>query len=557
MPSEVSVTLAWMKWIFLAIPYLHGASQCKTDSSGLCWNGLPLILRKFIRGFAKILRPVTDLLRKHTFSWGDEQQNAFDQLKTTLTTAPVLAHPSSEKEFVVSTDASKFAVGATLEQDGKPVGYLSHRLSDAETNWDTGDQELLAFMISLRHWDIYLRGRNFTFRTDHEPIRYLQSKARLSGRQARWLDVLQSYTYDTEHITGAKHIVPDALSRRPDHTPALRSMEILPDDVLGHVKSGYENDLFSKEMILFLRDGKVPNSKKVRQQASNHELNGDYLLWKGGNDKRLYVPNSGTLRYDILERFHSPSHFATDKTYSKLVRHVYWPGMYSDTDKYCSRCHDCQLDKVPNTAPAGKLQPHDIPHRVWDVLTMDFLTELPTCSAGFDSVLVVVEKLSKRAVFIPTRKTVTASDALQLLQDNVFTKFGLPLKIISDRDPKFISNFWQTLMELLDVKLNISTTDHPQTDGQSEIMIRSLSNMIRKTIQEDAKTWHEILSILEFEYNSSKNASTGLTPFDVDLGRTPHTALTRKLEDCGVQCQSAADVVERMKAFRRLGVTSE
>jgi len=167
--------------------------------------GLANYYRKFIRGFAKILRPVTDLLRKHTFSWGDEQQNAFDQLKTTLTTAPVLAHPSSEKEFFVSTDASKFAVGATLEQDGKPVGYLSHRLSDAETNWDTGDQELLAFMISLRHWDIYLRGRNFTFRTDHEPIRYLQSKARLSGRQARWLDVLQSYTYDTEHITGAKH----------------------------------------------------------------------------------------------------------------------------------------------------------------------------------------------------------------------------------------------------------------------------------------------------------------------------------------------------------------
>ena len=514
--------------------------------------GLANYYRKFILGYAKILQPISDIVRKHKFEWTEEQESSFVQLKTALTTAPVLAHPASDKEFVISTDASKYAVGATLEQDGRPVAYLSHRLSDAERNWDTGDQELLAFMIALRHWDIYLRGRKFTFRTDHEPIRYLQTKARLSGRQARWLDVLQSYTYDTQHVPGRKNVVPDALSRRPDQAPSIRKLEVMEDDWLKKVKCGYENDEFSHQMIMFLQDEQTPTIGKVRQQASNYEYTGDYLLWKGTETKRIYVPDTDTLRFDIIGQFHSPAHLGTDKTYPKLTSQLYWPGMYADTERYCAHCHDCQLNKVPNTAPAGKLQSHEIPGTVWDVVTMDFLTELPQCKAGFDSVFVIVEKLSKRAVFIPTTKTVTAPEAAQLLQDTIFSKHGIPVKIISDRDPKFKSNFWQTMMQLLNVKLNISTADHPQTDGQSEAMIRTLSNMIRKTVQEDKDNWHEMLSTLEFEYNSSKNASTTLTPFEVDLGRNPHNPLTRKLEDCGVRCQSAADMVDKMNSFRTL-----
>ena len=100
-------------------------------------------------------------------------------------------------------------------------------------------------------------------------------------------------------------------------------------------------------------------------------------------------------------------------------------------------------------------------------------------------------------MFVPTAKTVTAQEAKQLLQDNGFTKFGIRISIISDRDPKFISSFWTSITQLLNVKLNISTTDHPRTDGHSEIMIRSLSNMLRKSIQEAPKHWHEILSTLD------------------------------------------------------------
>ena len=120
------------------------------------------------------------------------------------------------------------------------------------------------------------------------------------------------------------------------------------------------------------------------------------------------------------------------------------------------------MNKVPNTAPSGKLQPQDIPGTVWEIVSMDFVTEFPKCKAGYGSVFDVVEKLSKRAVFIPTTKTVTSIEAAQLLRDNVFNKFGMPLEIVGDRDPKFKSNFWTKRAQLLNVKQKISTSDHPQ-----------------------------------------------------------------------------------------------
>ena len=126
---------------------------------------------------------------------------------------------------------------------------------------------------------------------------------------------------------------------------------------------------------------------------------------------------------------------------------------------------------------------------------MDFVTELPTSSSGFDAVLVIVDKLSKRALFNPTNKTLHTPEAAALLHSQVFSKHGVPALIISDRDPRFKSKFWKGLMEVLSVKLNLSTADHPQTDGQSEITIRTLSNMLRRSIQTAPDAWHELFIV--------------------------------------------------------------
>lgn len=175
--------------------------------------GLSNFYRRFIKNYAAIVRPVSDLVRQKGYQWNQDQQDSFEALKKAMTSASVLHHPKHDSEFVVTTDASKYGVGATLEQNGHPVAFLSHRLSDTESRWDTGDQELLAAMIALREWAVYLRDTKFTLRTDHEPIRYLQSKAKLSGRQMHWLDELQSFDFKVEHISGSKNSAADALSR--------------------------------------------------------------------------------------------------------------------------------------------------------------------------------------------------------------------------------------------------------------------------------------------------------------------------------------------------------
>eukprot|EP00178_Gracilaria_changii_P003742 TRINITY_DN1564_c0_g2_i1.p1 TRINITY_DN1564_c0_g2~~TRINITY_DN1564_c0_g2_i1.p1 ORF type:complete len:336 (+),score=33.80 TRINITY_DN1564_c0_g2_i1:769-1776(+) len=152
--------------------------------------GLTNFYRGFVRGYADLLRPLTDLLRSHVFEWTPMQQSAFKAIKSALTSAPVLAHPDPTKPFILATDVSKYAVGATLSQDGHPVAFLSHQLSAAGSNWSIVDQELLAVMISIRVWSPYLRGRSFIVHTDHDPIQYLQSKLKLTARQCRWLDEL-------------------------------------------------------------------------------------------------------------------------------------------------------------------------------------------------------------------------------------------------------------------------------------------------------------------------------------------------------------------------------
>ena len=226
--------------------------------------------------------------------------------------------------------------------------------------------------------------------------------------------------------------------------------------------------------------------------------------------------------------------------------------MHEDVVRLVTNCQNCQINKTSNQRPAGELQQHLIPEKCWDVVTTDFLTELPTSAKGNNMVLVIVDKLSKRAIFIPTHKDVTAPEVAQLFQDHLFTKHGTPITIISDRDPKFQARYWRSLAEQQNVKLNLSTADHPQTDGQSKIMIKTLCNMLRESIQNDQENWDLVISSMEYGYNSSKNASTGLAPFEVDLGRIPPTPLTRSLAECQIQNQQAADLLSRAKMFRQI-----
>lgn len=509
--------------------------------------GLAGYYRKFIKNYAHIARPISDLIRYHKFKWEKEQKDAFEQLKGALLSAPVLALPKIGKPFVLTTDASRYAVGVTLEQEGHPVAYMSHRLSDAETNWHTGDQELLAFLIALQKWDVYLRGVTFKLNTDHQPIQYLQSKPRLSPRQQRWLDVFQQYDFNISHLKGKDNVAADALSRRSDLE--LKRISRLVPDFRKKIKDAQDKDPFSQKMVQKIEDPSVEAEPIIEKKFRTFHVNDGILTWTPAGQMRSYVPNVEELRKEIIREFHKDAHFGVAKVYSRAAACVYWENMYRDTQKWVAGCRTCLANKVERNKSSGLLQPHDIPKRCWEHITADFVTEFPVSERGHDTVLVVVDKLSKRVILIPMTKTATAEEVAHLFEAHVFSKFVVPDKLTSDRDGKFTSKYWETIMRSNAVKMNMATKDHPETDGQSERSIQTLIRILRPTIQKEPEQWDRFLPLMEFEMNAAKQESTKLSPFEIYWGRIPTRPLTRSFQNTTETSDSAKDFVERQELF--------
>ena len=215
-------------------------------------------------------------------------------------------------------------------------------------------------------------------------------------------------------------------------------------------------------------------------------------------------------------------HVGVTKTSELIMRRFYWPGMHAEIKKYVVSCLPCQSNKPSQQVPMGLLQPLPIPNKKWEVVTMDLITGLPVTKNGNDAIVVWVDKLSKKAHFAATVTTIDAPGLAKLMYNNVVRHHGIPNQIVSDRDPRFTANFWKCLWKLTGTTLAMSTAYHPQTDGQTERMNRTLEDMLRANTNYEQDNWDEYLITLEIAYNNSVQASTGFTPFFLDSGQHPN-----------------------------------
>ncbi|GJP49851.1 hypothetical protein CLOM_g9009 [Closterium sp. NIES-68] len=246
-----------------------------------------------------------------------------------------------------------------------------------------------------------------------------------------------------------------------------------------------------------------------------------YVL-KAGTD-HIWVPAYRLLRELLIQEVHDSNlsgHFGVDKTQKLLHRFYYWPDLASDVQRYVSACPICQRMKSSRQRPAGLLQPLEPPQRPWQHVTMDFVTGLPAAATGNDAVLVVVDRLTKMAHFAPCRTTITAEDTAKLFISTVVRLHGLPSAIISDRDPKFTSKFWQETWAQYGTRLQFSSAYHPQTDGQTERTNQTMEQLIRTNCPDPAR-WEEFLPMLEFSYNNAPSATTNHSPFFLNYGMDP------------------------------------
>ncbi|GJJ72451.1 hypothetical protein EMPS_04808 [Entomortierella parvispora] len=434
----------------------------------------------------------------------------------------------------VETDASGFAIGAVLLQTDRegnthPIAFTSRKMQSAERNYPVHEQELLAVIHALRTWRYYLDGTKFSVHTDHATLRHFPTQPKLTRRQARWMELLQEYDFDFKYKRGVDNIVPDALSRRPDYREPdpveLYNLSVsLSPDVRDQLVQDYNDDPRLGPIYKDCLDGKV---------ANGYSFQNNLLYFTRRGATTLAIPRHSPIRLTLLHDAHDSAtagHFGFQKTYDNLRRFVYWPHIAKDTQQYVATCEKCQRNKDSQDRPAGLLQPLPIPSQRWEVVTMDFIGPLPPTARNFDAITVFVDKLTKQAHFVPSTTSATAVDVAHQFFDNIFKLHGTPTSIISDRDTRFTSRFWQELHRLMDVKLALSTAYHPQTDGQTEVMNKTLKTMLRAFIDNKQSNWDQLLPSLEFAYNNAVNASTGYSPFFLNSGQHPRlpTALLGK-----------------------------
>ncbi|CDJ33164.1 uncharacterized protein EMH_0014970 [Eimeria mitis] len=597
--------------------------------------------------FAEVARPLVELTRTNsTFTWTEDHTAAVRRLKRLLSEYTTLQVPDPNKPYTLYTDASGYAIGAVLEQEGKPVGFLSQVMSATQQWYSIYDQELLALISALDKWRHLLRGARVTAYSDHQELTYIQqinAHKPLRGRTGRWLDFLAEFPHLTiSYLQGAHNKVEDALSTHPQHqstasttTPPLvvpltrprpapmpatprystrsssgnapsidfraiarvrsqraRSRQpsssspvtlltpsaapqvglaarpspppFVPSNSPSSTASSSSPPSSDPPTAIATTD-LVPESSSVSEDLSpqrweegyrrcpifrdivltaDHHDEAEFLHQLQGRRYRfkfcrpyLYVCIHGLWRIcpptlqeflsHLLYRHHdhvTEGHRGERKTFLSLSKLYYWPGMRAYTAAYVESCVQCRASKALSQRQAGLLQPLLVPSRSWSHVSLGFMTDLPLTPRGHDCILVLVDSLSKVAHFIPTKKTANTADTIELLADQLIRYHGFPDVLISDRDPRFQSQLWQQLCQRFHIKRAMSSPDHPQSDGQTERVNRTLEQMLRTYIQTDEREWERLLPALELAYNTTSHSSTELSPFEIIIGQNPVTA---------------------------------
>ena len=515
--------------------------------------GLANYLHKYTRNYADVVRPLTQLLRNDTpWTWTDDRNSSFLSVKESLQKAPILALPDHSKTFHVVCDASKFAIGCALMQfddDGyeRVVSYQSRQLKPAEMNYPVHDKELLAMKYALVKFRVYLMGQDrFAIYTDHASLRTATKSPHLSQRMARWLSFFSEYNFVVHYKPGKSNILADALSRRPDYDPQGSSIDShescrvcseasnllsvstqvispLPDQI----RASYALDTECSSLLKYFEKPSPSTlatlSPKTRSSLKRYSFNDGLLYYAVDTDEapRIVVPLDDSLRTRILFEYHdSPlsGHLGREKTFLSLSRDFYWPHMYKWVRKYVRTCEVCQRVK-PAPASQAPLHPLSIPSEIWKSISMDFVFGLPSDS-GYTGILVFVDRLSKMVHLVPVNENVTAEDTAQHFIQHVFRLHGMPVEVVSDRDPRFTSVFWRTVFSLLGTRLAMSTAAHPQTDGQTERYNRVIEDILR-SYATSFKSWSSFLALVEFALNNAAHVSTGHSPFYVNSARHP------------------------------------
>jgi transposase InsO family protein len=412
-------------------------------------------------------------------------------------------------------------------------------MNPAERNYEIHDKELLAIVEAVKLWRHYLEGLSsaFIILTDHQALQYFHTSKTLTRRQARWSEVINHHKYNIRYRPGAQSGKPDALSRRPDFAAGGKASEAEPLILLRPMTISATIRVFSSTSEL------LPDIKRYQRQdpailpiieaiesgnrddiSEAWQIREDILITRG----LVYVPDYEDLKIRILKQAHDSretGHPGQAKTLEIIRRNFYWPAMRTLINEYINSCDACQRNKAVHHRKYGLLQSLPVPTGPWRSISMDHITDLPR-SAGFNGILVIADRLTKQAHFIRAKNTDDSRTLAKQYLENIFRLHGLPTDIVSDRGTTFTSAWWKEFLSMLNVKPNLSTAFHPESDGQTERIHQTLQLHLRTFCDFLQNDWADLLPLAEFAYNSVHHSSIGMSPFYANYGYHPRLSMT-------------------------------
>ena len=366
------------------------------------------------------------------------------------------------------------------------------------------------------------------------PVSTRSRTRRLAARGAGGETLAESAPTEVTPPPATANLAPALTRDHGEFAPGVPFV-VKPDELLEIEQEVATSSAAHAEFLADLRAATAQDPMLATAQRSDPDkmflLNGViYCIVKGL--AMVYIPEP--LRSTVIKMHHEPvycGHLSASKTEEHLRRAFWWNNMQLDVAQYCKECRSCQTTKRSTQLPYGSPHPFPAPERRFEVITMDEVSGYPTTPRGNHRAWVFVDKLTKFLTVVPFGDTCTAMDIAQALLDRIVQYWGLPRKIVSDRDPRLAGEVYQTLCRLWAIRANISTARHPQTDGQSENSVGTITQLLRAYVNHNASDWDLLLPSLCFAYNDSIHPSTGFTPLFLCHGAHPSTPLSLLARD--------------------------